>query len=135
MVQSANQCPCNHEQHASDLQRPKNTILITSCPYISTNIDPPPSQLQSVSNPPTRKIVKHALGHSSGTTGRDLVPGRNADRAQERPRLSVGQEGDASAPAQGSALRQRLRVRCELSGARPRPGSLGEAREAECKTR
>src|SRR5262249_55381724 len=62
MVQSANQCPCNHEQHASDLQRPKNKILITSCPYISTNIDPPPSQLQSLSKPPTRKIVKHALG-------------------------------------------------------------------------
>ena len=29
-------------------------------------------------------------------------------RAEERPGLSVGKEGDAAAPAQGSALRQRL---------------------------
>src|SRR5438477_12042557 len=52
-------------------------------------------------------------GYSS-IRGRDLVPGSDAGRAEERLGLSVGPKGDASAPAQGSALRQRLFIRRDL---------------------
>src|ERR1700733_9710887 len=43
-----------------------------------------------------------------GNADRGLVPGRDAGRPEEQPRLPMGQEGITAAAAQGSALRERL---------------------------
>src|ERR1700719_2887192 len=50
----------------------------------------------------------------AGNADRGVVPGRDARGPEERPRLSVGEEGHAAAPAEGPALRERLSVRCCL---------------------
>jgi transposase len=53
----------------------------------------------------------------AGHAGRNLVPGRGAHRAEERPCPPVGAQGHAAQPAQRPALRQRLHLWCDLPGA------------------
>lgn len=42
-------------------------------------------------------------GPAAGYAGRGLVPRRDVGRPEEQPRLPMGEEGNAAAPAQGSA--------------------------------